>query len=452
MLNTPKIQHLEAQLNDFNPVARAQALEELLYLVERNTVTLPETRQVANMHCHTFYSFNAFGYSPTALAWLGRKQGIAAMGIVDFDVLDAVDEFLLACDKAGVRGSAGMETRVFIPEFAAREINSPGEPGISYHMGIGFTSSQVPAGVTKILLDLRQRAEQRNRAMLARLNPHLAPVTVDYTADVLPLTPNSNATERHMLAAFVQAALEQSADPDAFWAEKLGTGREQVAALGNTSPAFQNLVRSKLMKRGGIGYVQPDAGSFPKVEEVHQLIEAAQALPTITWLDGTSAGEQAMPELAELLIEKGAVALNIVPDRNWNIADPEIRQRKVANLYQVVELAEKYDLPVNVGTEMNAHGNKLVDDFDAPELAPVRQVFMDGAYFIYGQTFLQRALGLGYQSDWVKKHLPGRAQRKDYFTRLGRQVEPGAASLERAKKLSPALDPAVLFVELTKSR
>ena len=78
------------------------------------------------------------------------------MGIVDFDVLDGVDEFLDACDLVGVRGSAGIETRVFVPEFADREINSPGEPGVCYHMGIGFTSSQVPDGVAPILADLRQ--------------------------------------------------------------------------------------------------------------------------------------------------------------------------------------------------------------------------------------------------------------------------------------------------------
>jgi hypothetical protein len=52
------------------------------------------------------------------------------MGIVDFDVLDGVDEFLDACELVGVRGSAGIETRVFLPEFATREINSPGEPGV----------------------------------------------------------------------------------------------------------------------------------------------------------------------------------------------------------------------------------------------------------------------------------------------------------------------------------
>ncbi|MCB0130129.1 MAG: hypothetical protein KDD78_04750, partial [Caldilineaceae bacterium] len=75
-----------------------------------------------NMHCHTFYSFNAYGLSPMALAWLARREQYAALGIVDFDVLDGVDEFLDACEQLDVRGSAGIETRVFVPEFADREI------------------------------------------------------------------------------------------------------------------------------------------------------------------------------------------------------------------------------------------------------------------------------------------------------------------------------------------
>ena len=83
-------------------------------------------------------------------------------GIVDFDVLDAVDEFLAACRQVGLRGCAGFETRVFVKAFATREINSPGEPGVYYHMGIGFTSSQVPEEVAPILADMRARANQRN--------------------------------------------------------------------------------------------------------------------------------------------------------------------------------------------------------------------------------------------------------------------------------------------------
>ena len=158
------------------------------------------------MHCHTFFSFNAYGHSPTSLAWLAKRRGFKLMGIVDFDVLDGVDEFLDACDLLGVRGSAGIETRVFIPEFARREINSPGEPGVYYHMGIGFTSSRVPEAATGILAGMRQRAARRNQGLVDRVNAHLDPVTIDCERDVLPLTPAGNATERHIVVAYIQMA------------------------------------------------------------------------------------------------------------------------------------------------------------------------------------------------------------------------------------------------------
>ena len=190
---------LQQALNSFDLDTRRAALAELVARAERGEFGQADQHPIVNMHCHTFFSFNAYGHSPASLAWLARERGFLAAGIVDFDVLDAVDEFLAACDVAGVRGSAGIETRVFIPEFATREINSPGEPGVSYHMGIGYVTGQVPPEVAPILASMRSRAERRNRAMLERVNAHLAPVALDYEADVLPLTPAGNATERHML-------------------------------------------------------------------------------------------------------------------------------------------------------------------------------------------------------------------------------------------------------------
>jgi len=195
------------------------------------------------------------------------------------------------------------------------------------------------------------------------------------------------------------------------------------------------MIRSKLMKQGGVGYVQPDYASFPSVEEVNELVVACGALPCATWLDGTSAGEQAEEELLRLLIGKGVVALNIVPDRNWNLPDPEEKRIKVRNLYHVVELAKALDLPLNVGTEMNKAGLKLVDDFQALELAPVRGAFLDGAIFICGHTVAQRALGIGYQSAWAQAELPTRAERNAFYTTLGRCVAPGRAGLERLKQV-----------------
>jgi hypothetical protein len=434
---------LETQLNDFSLQKRTEALDSLI----ASETQLPAEQEVVNLHCHTFFSFNAYGYSPTGLAWLAKQKGFKALGIVDFDVLDAVDEFLDTCERIGVRGSAGMETRAYVPEFSTREINSPGEPGVYYYMGIGFTSTQVPAEVAPILADMRARAAQRNRVMVERINAHLSPVTVDYDKDVLPLTPAGNATERHMLAAYVQVAAKHFADPVPFWAEKLGLSEEQIRGQIGDAPKFQNTIRSKLMKRGGVGYAQPGPDTFPSVDEVNRLIVACGALPCAAWLDGTTAGEEAIEELLELLIGKGAVALNIVPDRNWNIPDPATRSLKVKKLYEVVELAQKLYLPLNIGTEMNAFGQRLVDDFNAPEMQPLRKPFLDGAYFIYGHTLMQRALQLGYQSEWAKSHLPTRRERNAFYTELGKLVPPDRA--DQLKQFTSAQTPTEILNNLS---
>jgi hypothetical protein len=436
---------LETQLNDFSPLKRAEALQALVSA----DIPHPDEQDVVNLHCHTFFSFNAYGYSPMALAWLAKQKGFKALGIVDFDVLDGVDEFLEACECVAVRGSVGMETRLYIPEFSTREINSPGEPGIYYYMGIGFTSSQVPEAVAPILTDMRSRATQRNRVMVDRLNAHLSPVTVNYDRDVIPLTPAGNATERHLLSAYLKTAADYFADPAHFWAEKLNLSEEQVRAQITNIPNFQNTIRTKLMKRGGVGYAQPGPDTFPGLEEVNRLITVCGALPCATWLDGMSAGEQAMEELLELLIARGVAALNIIPDRNWNIADPELRHRKVKKLYEVAELAQKLNLPLNIGTEMNSHDQKLVDDFDAPELAPLRESFLAGAYFVYGHTRMQRVLGLGYQSEWAKSHLPTRYERNDFYTRVGRLVSPDRAGIGKLKQFTSTQSPAELLKRLS---
>jgi hypothetical protein len=441
MTDETRISHLEEQLNHFDAAVRAEALDELQQLAASGRISFPVERPFANLHCHSFFSFNAYGLSPTGLAWLGKKNGYMAMGVVDFDVLDAVDEFLSASARLGLRGTAGIETRVFIPEFAEDEINSPGEPGVCYHMGIGFTGSQVPQAVKPVFEDLGSRAAQRNRAMVERLNNYLQPVRVDYDRDVLPLTPSGNATERHMLVAYAQASERNVPNTAAFWSEKLGLPLEKVQALLPDRPTLYNAIRSKLMKRGGVGYAQPDAGSFPSVETLHALVTACGAIPCAAWLDGFSSGEQRMEELLELLISKGIAAFNIIPDRNWNFADPELQQAKVKNLYEVVALAQKLHLPLNVGTEMNSYGQKLVDDFDHPLLEPVREAFLDGAYFVYGHTALQQAAGLGYQSDWAAAYLPTRQARSQFFTKSGRLIPTGTAGQNCLAQISANMDP-----------
>jgi hypothetical protein len=416
------VAELESRLDSFDPNERKQALTALCEKVEAGEIDLPRAGTDVNLHCHTFFSYNTYGYSPSKFAWLARKAGLAVAEVVDFDVLDALEEFLAATRILGLKACAGLETRVFVPEFATRVINSPGEPGISYHMGVGFPKAELEGEQRQFLLKLRRTAQQRNQDLMGRVNKHLKPVELDYERDVLVLTPGGNATERHMCLAYARKAKEVFPDDDKlceFWSEKLGVEIE-TSALPQ-SRKLLDTIRARTMKRGGVGYIQPDKGSFPLMADMNQFILAAGAIPVHTWLDGTSDGEKDIEELLEVAMSTGAAAINVIPDRNYT---PGAKNEKTDNLYHVVELAEKLHLPVVEGTEMNSPGQKFVDNFDTAELAPLVPVFLKGAHIVYAHSVLQQKCGLGYTSDWANKNFKSTVEKNEFFEELGRTLEP----------------------------
>jgi len=436
-----------ARLSDPDIAVRQSALEDLLACERRSEVISPR-RDVVNMHCHTFFSYNGYGHSPTSLAWLAHEEGWRSLGTVDFDVLDAVSETLGACERLAVRAAAGLETRTYVSEMADWEINSPGEPGICYHVGIGFVDQQASPEATAVLRGMRQGAERRNREMVARINAHLETVSVDYDRDVIPLTPSGNATERHILVAYDGAARRVYPERQAlvsFWAEKLGVPEASVDEALGDEPEPNNLIRAKLMKRGGVGYQQPDAGTFPPIDDVIGAIVACGAIPVWAWLDGESEGERHLDEVLDLMIAKGVAAINIIPERNWNYSDEAVRAAKVGELEAVISLARERDLPILVGTEMNKMGQPLLDNFDAAPLRPHVADFVWGADWVYGHTVLQRALRRGYQSEWAKRWLPRRSERNAFYAAVGATVEPGPGSVERVRALSTEERPEAIL-------
>ena len=416
------IEKLEQQLDSFDYAERQRALVSLCAEVEAGRITLPQASTDVNLHCHTFFSYNSYGYSPSKFAWLARKAGLAVAGVVDFDVLDAVDEFLAAAKQLGLKACAGMETRVFIPEFSTREINSPGEPGISYHMGIGFTDTNLGPEEANFLAGLKETAQQRNRDLIERVNQYLSPVELDYEKDVLPLAPSGNATERHICSAYARKAKEMFSDDKklmGYWMEKLGT--EVAAYKLPESKDLINTLRAKTMKQGGVGYVQPGEGSFPLMADTNKFTLAAGGIAVITWLNGLSDGEQAIEELLEVCIRDGATALNIIPDRNYT---PGTEDQKLKNLYRIVELCELNNLPVLVGTEMNSPGQKFVDSFETEELKPLVPVFLKGAHIVYAHSVLQQKAGLGYTSKWASDNFESIAKKNEFFEKVGSSLKP----------------------------
>ena len=404
--------------NDFNPSIREKILNEAA-----GTESFPEAQPILNAHAHTFYSFNYKGYSPTTFALEAKRAGLEIGGIVDFDVLDGLDEYWAASRRLDLKACIGLESRVFVPEFSDRVINSPGEPGISYHMGTGFTTTEIPKEAQTFLDGMRQTSEQRNRAMVERVNAFLSPLELSYEQDVMPLVPKGNATERHLCLAYARKAASQYPEESAlrnFWSDKLGVAPEDLKDVPD-GRGMTDLIRAKTMKQGGAGYVQPDSGSFPKMAEMNEFVLQCGALPTMTWLDGCSAGEEAIEELLEVARSTGVAVFNIIPDRNYT---PGTKDQKLLNLQKVVEICKDLNMPLLGGTEMNSPGQKFVDDFDSDELKPMHPYFLEGSRILHAHSTLQRLAGMGYLSPWADDQFSSVSAKNEFYARFGEIFSP----------------------------
>ena len=206
----------------------------------------------------------------------------------------------------------------------------------------------------------------------------------------------------------------------------------------NNANAFTDLLRSKLIKRGGIGYQQPDDKTFPALDTVISMIRECRAIPMTAWLDGDTEGEADPYAQLKLLKEKGVAAVNIIPDRNWNFKDPEVAARKAANLDKYVEAAIALDLPINVGTEGNKPGQRLVDDFDAPALKKHHKTFLKGAQVMVGHTRLLRFADLSFIDEKADKMFKSTAEKIDFFASVGALPAPDLVAIEILKHQDPA--------------
>ena len=424
------------QLSDFDPAVRRNALEVLA----ARTVFPPESQDM-NMHIHTFFSYHGEGWSPSRIAFEMKKLGLYSAAICDFDVLQGLEEFFAATDLLRLRSAVAFESRVFFQEYADKEINSPGEPGVFYFMGMGFVK-QPPQGskAAQVFNDMLNQSHVRNRNLISRVNAHLAPMSLDYEKDVWPLTPDHNATERHIVFAFYQKALDFFGSPEKaieFWTRVFKADVQELSEKSKNSNAFQEFLRSKLMKRGGLGYEQPTPKTFPALDTVIAMIRECRAIPMSAWLDGGLPGEQNPAEQLECLLSKKVEAVNIIPDRNWNFKDPDVQKKKVVELDRYMQAAQKLGLPVNIGTEGNKPGQRLVDDLNAEAVKRYRPVFLQGAQIMVGHTRLLRFADFSYIDEKAQNLFPERRQRNEFFASVGALPAPDQKTLQKLQDMQP---------------
>ncbi|MCM8765084.1 MAG: hypothetical protein NC830_06985, partial [Candidatus Omnitrophica bacterium] len=278
-------------LSSFDFEESKKAVEKISELIKAGIISKYEKQYpYDNMHLHSFHSFNYKNWSPSRIIFEAYLTGLNHVGIVDFDTLEAIEETRLASMIFGVPALCGLESRVYIPSFGEKVINSPGEPGVYYINGFGFKSIPKKGSESaRIYEKLHNIAEARNKSIIKKLNEFLCPVTIDYEKDVLPLTPSKNPTERHIIKAYIEKTEKlELKSSDLFWADIIKMDPVEVRRFKTERPGdFMEKIRSVLIKNGGPGYVKPDPDTFPTIYEFIKMTEECSGIVIGNWLDGT---------------------------------------------------------------------------------------------------------------------------------------------------------------------
>jgi len=368
-------------LSDFNEEIRKEVFLKIFELIQQNKIKRDrEFNGLLNAHIHTFHSFNYKNWSPFRIVFEGWKKGLLFIGTVDFDTLSGLEETLFAGELLDVKVIGGFESRVFLREMKDKVINSPGEPGIFYLCGKGF--KKMPdrdSEEGKFFEKLKIVAQRRNKKIIEKINNYLKYVKIDYKKDLLPLTPSKNPTERHIIIAYYKKSLEVLNDKaHEFWSDILNIEKRKIIDLESKNKGdLYEIIRQKLIKSGGPGYVKAEGSDFPLFDEVVKITEKAGGIPIGTWLDGTNEGEKNSEIFLELMKEKGVKGITIIPERNWNIKDENEKKIKVEKLEEFMGTCIKMEMPVICGTEMNKYGQPFVDNFLRPEISKYLGYFIE---------------------------------------------------------------------------
>ena len=272
-----------AILDRLNAPAAEERLENLRVLLPEAGFP-PAVPQYINNHIHTTYSFSP--YSPTAAVYAARAEGLCTAGIIDHDSIAGAREFLAAAEIVGMPATIGMECRVDMTgtRLEGRRTNNPDQVGISY-----MTIQSVPHDridlLDRFFAPFREARNQRNRAMVERINALLPETGLDFDRDVLPLSMaagGGGVTERHLMYALAKKLTAGYGRGEGLTAklEEMGLAlseKQRAQMLDGTYPFYEYDLLG-ILKSAFVPKIYIDAGDeCPRLADVVRLCREADA-------------------------------------------------------------------------------------------------------------------------------------------------------------------------------
>jgi len=344
-----------------------------------------------NLHVHTNESFSFFSSVSEAVLYAFREN-VGYFGINDHYTIDGHDEFAAACRIASITPTfsieaVAMDEDAFLNE---RRYNDPKNPGKIYLVGKGVTKKlREGSEGHRLLGSMCTFIRKRNRKIAGCLKEYTARkgIALDFSYDDADkLSPRGNTTERHVVQAFCMKMKEAFPTVkrrlDAF-SRLLGTGIDESAL--DDEELLLDTVRTRLVKKGMVCYVEEDGDAFITPERLISLYREFGAVPTYPLMGNPVTEEE---EDLEAMIRKtrayGLYALGILDYRT-----------RVKRAGEIIEAASHYGYPVFTGTEHNTKKRM-------PLIGPVAATasyydyFLKSTHFVNGHQRMARILDFGF--------------------------------------------------------
>lgn len=283
-----------------------------------------------NGHIHSPYSFSAFDDLEQAFR-MAVDEGVKVLGINDFNTTEGYHEFYQLSSKYNVFPLFNIEFMGLMKD-KQREgirINDPNNPGRIYFSGKGL---DYPVSIgkesEKQISGIINESHQQVKAMIIKLNENLKEISPGMELDfdeIRKRYTRGMVRERHLARALrlmVFENIESATERIAFF-KKLYGGKEPVAEMDNIA-AVENEIRSRLLKAGGLAFVEEDPEAFLELEQIISIITDAGGIPCYPVLLDDANGrftefEGDMESLYQNLKSYNVSCIELIPGRNDHI-------------------------------------------------------------------------------------------------------------------------------------
>jgi hypothetical protein len=370
-----------------------------------------------NAHFHTPYSFSAFD-NIAQITNKAEEEKISVLGINDFNTVTGHKEFHDLCSQNKKFPLFNIEFMGLLQEEKEKgiKINDPTNPGRIYFSGKGL-KYPCENKSEKVLEDLREICNKQTEEMIGKVNEHFVTSNVDINLDVNDIQKNyakELVRERHIAKVIREKiyGLAKTKEEKLKLISKIYEGHSEAIDFENIS-AMENEIRSKLLKKGGVAFVEEDPKSFLPVEALVEWIVNAGGIPCYPVLLDDSKGnftdfEKDYSELLANLKKYSIPSLELIPVRN-----------KIHYVKEFVEFFNKNGIIVLLGTEHNTPEMipLKVACSDSPLNDELKKISYEGAAIVAAHQYKIAKGELGL----LAEGMPSK-QKLEEFTALGKSV------------------------------